>query len=128
MANNPPIPKKGKTRKIKLSKVDKLMSDWIRERDGWQCQRCAANFIPPTSGLHHAHFIGRGHKSTRWCPENGVALCYGCHSHFDGAGREEFREFMLSRLGKKKFEELLEKGRQTVSESKEKIKALSWLQ
>lgn len=127
MANGKPIPKKGKTRKIKLLAVDKLMSLWIRERDNWTCQRCATKFTPPTNGLHHSHFVGRGNKSTRWLPENGVALCYGCHSHLDGAGREEYREFMLKRLGKKGFEELLKKGRQTTSESTEKIKALAWL-
>lgn len=75
---------------IKRTAADKRFSDFIRERDHWRCQRCAAQFVPPTSGLHCAHNFGRAckrctaknpqpHVCHRMDPSNAVALCYGCH-------------------------------------------------
>ena len=112
---------------IKISKVDKLVSDWVRERAHWRCERCGAQFTPPTSGLHCSHYHGRGKKSVRFFPDNLTALCYGCHSYFDGAGREEYREFKIKQLGKKRFNILNKKAETLSKESIEIEKALSWL-
>ena len=113
--------------KIKISKIDQMFSLFIRTRAHWHCVRCGVKHPPPTSALHTAHFIGRGNKATRFDPKNCVALCYGCHSHFDGAGREEFREFMLGRLGKKEFGALLRRGRSIKKESEAVQEAMKWL-
>lgn len=69
--------------RIKRDPLDKLFSDYIRQRDGWTCQRCSRLYTPPTSGLHAAHMFGRRVKATRWRPTNAMALCYGCHSYAD---------------------------------------------
>ena len=98
--------------RLKRSKADKLFSDYIRHRDHWECQRCGKKYEPPTSYLHAAHFYGRGGKSTRFDPENVVALCGtigfpgGCHGYF-GSHPQEFKEFMAKRLGSKKFDQLV---------------------
>src|SRR3990167_4423592 len=113
--------------RIKISKADKWFSIFIRQRAHWHCVRCGVKPPPPTMALHCAHFIGRSNKATRFDPDNAIALCYGCHSHLDGAGREEFREFMLGRLGKKKFAELLRKGRSVKKESEAVAEAMQWL-
>ena len=90
---------------IKISKLDRLFSQYIRSRDGWKCQRCGSQFKPPTTGLHCSHFHGRGKKSVRFDPENCVALCHGCHSYFT-ANPLLHVQFFQKRLGKR-FDALL---------------------
>ena len=88
---------------------DVIFSDYIRERDGWTCQRCSKGFIKtsPSSrqGLHNSHFHGRGKWATRYDPDNCTSLCYGCHRYL-GSRPIEHTEFMIKRLGLEKFEEL----------------------
>lgn len=83
--------------RIKISPADLLFSHEIRGRDGWKCVRCKRQFTPPTNGLHCSHFWGRGNKKTRFDPRNCDALCYGCHSHWEGRvnGYEEFKREQL---------------------------------
>lgn len=113
--------------KVRISKVDSMFSLFIRTRAHWRCLRCGAAHPPPTSALHCAHFIGRGNKATRFDPENAVAACYPCHQLWDGAKREEFREFMQKRLGRKGFEALLRRGRSIKKESEAVAEAMEWL-
>lgn len=94
------------TMKIRISKLDKLFSDYIRSRDKWTCQRCNTRYKPPTSGLHCSHFWGRRMKSVRFDTENCVALCHGCHVYFTG-NPYLHTEFMKSRLGEKQFDLLM---------------------
>lgn len=88
---------------------DKLFSDWVRSRDDWTCQRCFKEYdqTSPTSrmGLHNSHFHGRGKWSTRFDSDNCTSLCYGCH-RFLGSRPIEHTEFMMKRLGSKKFKQL----------------------
>jgi len=56
-------------------------------------------------GLHCSHFHGRGKKSTRFDPENAVALCYGCHQHFH-ANPLEHTDWYKKRIGKESFDRL----------------------
>lgn len=91
---------------IKISPLDKLFSQYIRTRDGWQCQRCFKKYVPPTSGLHNSHFWGRAKKSVRFDPENCCALCCGCHQHL-GANPLEHTEWYKKRLGEKRFNALM---------------------
>lgn len=97
---------------LKRSKADKLFSDYIRRRDDATCQRCKKKFELPTSYLHAAHFYGRRGKSTRFDEDNVVSLCGtigfpgGCHGYYaDHPG--EFKDFMLARLGQKRFDALV---------------------
>lgn len=90
---------------IKRSLADKYFSDWIRERDDWTCQNCKTEYEKPSQGLHCSHFHGRGNKSTRFDPENCIALCMRCHKHM-GATPHDHAEFFLKRLGREKYDAL----------------------
>ena len=92
--------------KIKITGLDKKFSHFIRSRDDWKCQRCFKQYKPPTSGLHNSHFWGRRNKSVRFDPENCIALCYGCHSHFT-ANPVLHRMFFLRRLGEIRYNALM---------------------
>lgn len=96
-------------RRISRDRADELFSNYIRERDGWRCQRCHKYYQPPTRALHCAHYYGRVEQNTREDPENCLSLCYGCHSYMD-SHHEEFRAFMLKRLGQDRFDALVLRG------------------
>ena len=67
---------------MKRDKFDRLMSNLIRERANWTCERCETYYPEGhRSGLEHSHIWGRAKHSVRWFPDNGLALCTGCHRH-----------------------------------------------
>ena len=90
--------------KIKLRKTDILFSKYIRKRDKFTCQRCGTVYPDGGRGLHCSHYWGRGRENTRFDPDNCVALCFGCHHIWGGDGREEYKEFMINRLGQKAYD------------------------
>lgn len=97
--------------RIKISSLDRLFSRYVRMRDKWTCQRCGRPHAPNKPGLDCAHVVvSRGHKSTRFDPENCVALCRGCHSYLDRNPREKDKWF-IEKYGLKRFEWLVAKGR-----------------
>ncbi len=85
--------------KIRLDPLDKLFSKYIRLRDKGICQRCG-KYLGLTSGLQCSHFIKRRYKATRWDEDNCVALCFGCHQHFE-ENHDVYKGFMMVRLGEK---------------------------
>ncbi len=67
---------------MKRDKFDKMMSDLIRCRANWTCERCGKEYPEGhRGGLEHSHIWGRRRHSVRWEPDNGLALCTGCHRH-----------------------------------------------
>lgn len=69
---------------MKRDKYDRMMSLLIRERADWICERCGALFPDRgrgAAGLEHSHCWGRRRHSVRWEPDNGIALCTGCHRY-----------------------------------------------
>lgn len=88
--------------KIKIRQSDKLFSNYIREKAGWKCERCGAQFTPPTSGLHASHFWGRSHENTRHDQKNVFAICFGCHNYFH-ANPQEHAEWVEQKIGKEEF-------------------------
>ncbi len=95
--------------KIKIDQADKVFSQYIRLRDK-QCVRCHSQVVLNDSGLpisHNAsHFFGRGHETTRFCPENVDTLCFPCHQKWGGDEREAYRAFKTIQLGKDGFKKL----------------------
>src|SRR3990167_10154752 len=89
--------------KIKITKLDRLFSTYIRTRDKWTCQRCQTQYKPPTMALHCSHFHGRGKKSVRFDPFNAAALCYGCHMRFTAHPVEHY-EWFKKRIGERDFD------------------------
>ena len=100
--------------RIKRDKVDSLFSKLIRERDQYRCQRCFTQHDKSSTGLHCSHFFGRGNNATRFSPNNCIALCFACHSQWEGLKPSVYREFMIDKLGAKKYIELEERARSTV--------------
>ena len=100
--------KRGKSERSKIiAKLDKIFSLHIRERDNWTCQRCNRKFAPPTKGLGCSHFWSRRHLSTRWDTDNSIALCMPCHLyHWESEKQGDYRDFMIKKLGEKKFKML----------------------
>ena len=94
---------------IKIDAADRVFSQYIRTRAGWSCERCGKHYEPPTSALQCSHFVGRRNENTRFSDENCSALCYGCHGYFT-ANPNEHREWMLKKLGKKRFDALIVAG------------------
>jgi len=64
---------------MKITPADKYFSYCVRERAEWRCERCGTYHQPPTRALHCSHFEGRGNWAVRFEPDNGIALCMGCH-------------------------------------------------
>jgi len=102
---------------LKRTLADKLFSDYIRQRDGYNCQRCKKHIDPPTSYIQCSHLFGRASYSVRFDEDNAVALCGmigyfsgGCHGYFE-ANPVEHRDFFYKRLGRKRFNALCQRAR-----------------
>ena len=85
-----------------MKKADDEFSKWIRARDK-KCVRCGS-----VKYLTCSHFWARQHKGTRFDPKNCVTLCWmPCHKyHWEKEKQGEYRDFMLSWLGKKEYNAL----------------------
>lgn len=91
--------------RLRISKADKLFSNYIRLRDSYTCVRCHTYYLPPTKAIHNSHYWGRKNKGTRFDPENCDALCYGCHRLW-GEDKDSYREFKIKQLGQERFDAL----------------------
>ena len=67
---------------IKRDASDKWFSDCVRHAAGYQCEHCHKPFPGLVQGFECCHIYGRKNKSTRWCADNAVGLCGGCHRYF----------------------------------------------
>ena len=108
---------------MKLDLADKYFSKFIRTRDKWTCQRCKTKY--KEGSLACSHFYGRRNESTRFEPDNCIALCYGCHKYFDETNREAYREFKLKQLGEKRFKSLQVQVN-TFKKKDRKLEAIIW--
>jgi len=88
---------------IKETKIDKVFSIWIRNRDG-RCLRCGKK-----ENLQCAHIYSRIARSVRYEPLNAITLCYGCHIGWSHKYPIEFTEFIKKYLGTRKYNLLKEK-------------------
>ncbi len=95
---------------IKIDKADKIFSQYIRIRDK-ECLRCGSSVLFDAKGIPKSHqcshYWGRGRESTRFEPDNCITLCFYCHRKWGhGDERDEYKEFMIKRLGQKRFDTL----------------------
>lgn len=91
---------------MRRDKYDILMSSLIRERANWQCERCKREYPEGhRAGLEHSHIWGRRRHSVRWEPDNGMALCTGCHRYI-GANHDEHEALALKILGEERYNEI----------------------
>lgn len=63
---------------IKIWTADKWFSKCIRHAADYICQRCRQK-----DATDCAHIYTRRKIATRWCKDNALALCRGCHQHFE---------------------------------------------
>lgn len=96
--------------RLKRDSLDALFSNYIRLRDGYNCQRCGAHHDPPTQAIHCAHIFSRGNKGLRWDEDNAIALCYGCHRYYT-AYPLYFRAWVKQRIGAANFDLLMFRAR-----------------
>ncbi len=108
-----PLKKKSKQKFWTTKKADTEFSKWIRNRDG-KCMRCGT-----TNNLTCSHFWVRQHSSTRYDPDNCVAVCWmPCHKyHWEKEKQGDYRKFMIERLGEEKYKELEIKSRKIYQRS-----------
>lgn len=59
-----------------------------------------------TQALTPHHFFCRSYWGTRWDPDNGFLLCYPCHTKWAQTRHEEFRDFVLTKIGEAAFAKL----------------------
>lgn len=109
---------------IKVTVADKALSDYIRAKAGWACERCGAQHPPPTQGLHCSHYMGRGNWSTRFDPVNLSALCNGCHRYFT-ANPDLHREWMKAKIGEDALDDLRAKASLPAYGIKKRIKEIA---
>jgi len=92
---------------IKITPADSWFSKCVRQRAGWACEYCGAQYDQSSQGLHCSHFHGRGNWSVRFHPDNVAALCYGCH-RFMEANPHEHTKWFKERIGEGMYQILLE--------------------
>lgn len=116
--------------KVKISAADRLFSLWIKNRDGWTCQRCEKTYNPDIPGhrqaLHCSHFKGRAKESTRFEPLNADSLCYGCHQYFTSQPDEHHR-WQVERKGQDVIDKLVLLSN-TYKKKDRKLEAMYWEQ
>jgi len=96
-------------KKIKIDRVDSAFSKLIRTRVDWHCEVCGTYYPEgKRQGLHCSHFHGRAIKSTRFCPVNCTAMCYGCHRKMESQPYQ-FNQWMIDHIGQREFDRLVER-------------------
>ena len=98
---------------IKRDKHDAVFSDLVRCRNNYTCEMCDKEYPDSSTrgGLHCSHYFGRRHQSTRYHPDNGFCLCFGCHRKVEEDPKFH-TEWVISRLGSGCYELLCERKNQ----------------
>lgn len=91
-----------------ITTADKKFREWIKDRDGWECQLCGLNHDKYL--VQCSHFIGCEEFNTRYDPLNSITLCIYCHAELEGQKKSAYRDFMVRRLGEETVSELERKG------------------
>lgn len=109
--------KKKKTEKQKLiEKADKLWGQLVRQ--GRRCARCNGEATQPH------HIVSRTRKNTRWLKENGLPLCYPCHSTFMHGKPTESMQWLRQRLGDEFIDNLLKEAQKKFTPTIENLKEI----
>jgi hypothetical protein len=92
---------------MKKSDDKKLLVFWsqkVKEEAGNKCELCGN-----VGRLNSHHFYGRKNKSTRYWLENGICLCFSCHTGSVFSAHESpswFEKEMLKIRGELWFKDL----------------------
>jgi 5-methylcytosine-specific restriction endonuclease McrA len=114
--------KKAPTVRKMKEKLDIAWSKNVRSKG--VCERCGS-----TVRLNAHHIFTRSYAATRWAVSNGVCLCWRCHFYFAHHLYEEFRDWIIKRIGEKEYDQLKRQAlglkKWTVGEMVEHYKALT---
>lgn len=128
-----PKQRKQKTLGKLLKEADQRFSVKIRARD----KHCQFPTCQSVKGLQNSHYIGRAVKSTRFDPDNCIALCYWHHFRSKDLGFEyqkqtgekhgydgQYTIFMQKRLGPKAFNALNRRSKEKLKLTREYLENL----
>ena len=115
-----------------LKKADQLFSLSIRARD----KHCQFPNCQSTKGLQNSHYIGRAIKSTRFDPDNCIALCYFHHFRSKDLGFEyqkqtqekhgfdgQYTLFQRRLLGEEGYSALMRRSKESLKLTREFLEA-----
>lgn len=88
---------------VRVERNDDIAREIVRLRDVI-CQKTRVS--SDEAELQVAHFISRSNYHTRWDLDNLVLLAKGTHYYWAHKKYNEFREFMIGRLGSTRFNAL----------------------
>lgn len=91
--------------KIRLDALDKLFSQFIRQRAirlVHGCERCKA-WKESYKKLDCSHFHKRRKQSTRYDEMNCNGFCFGCHQYFE-ENRDEYEWWLKNHIGEREFD------------------------
>jgi len=91
---------------VKLTADDVKWADAVKSRANWTCERCGKWHGENDRGLNAAHVFSRRIKRTRCDPENGVALCTGCHLSWAHSHPLEFHAWARKHIGARRYDAL----------------------
>ena len=101
---------KVKTRGKIMKEIDAIFSKMVKDRDDWTCQRCATTYDrtekSSNRSLQCSHFFPRQLMGTRFELDNLDALCAGCHMRVESDKMGWYMDYMIEKLGPKKYEAL----------------------
>jgi hypothetical protein len=81
----------------KLKKLlDKVFSDYIRQRDDYKCFTC--DRVGDKSSIQNGHYVSRGFNSLRYSEVNCNAQCVGCNI-FKKGNADEYAIRLVRRYG-----------------------------
>ena len=88
--------------------ADDLWRDCIRKRDDMTCQYCGKKAVEGGSNvvIQAHHITTRANKKVRHSLDNGILLCRGCHKFQAHGNPENFRDFLINRMGQESFDAL----------------------
>lgn len=116
---------KEKSRSQIIKEMDKVVSDYVRDRDEWKCCRCHTPHPPGSKNIHCSHFWGRGKLGTRWDLDNLIALCMPCHFyHWEKQKNADYKDYMIRRIGQEKMNLLEYKAKSVTHFSLNELKLL----
>jgi len=81
-----------------IARADELFSKLVRARDG-HCQWPGCT----STTIYTHHIFSRRYLQTRWDMENGISLCIYHHSLQAHGDPENFRDFVIKRMGQQRF-------------------------
>jgi len=102
---------------IKVNPADQAFSKCVRAANAYTCYKCDVQYDRSSSGLHCSHNFSRRHRTIRWCKENALPLCFGCHQWF-GGNPADSGQWLEQEIGEGAIQVLREKRDSKVKVSK----------